>query len=142
MNVRALTTAATLAMALLSAACIDMPTNGGVGETEQALCPPDVACCPLPRCPAVPHGTTACDPGGDGPNCDLVRCNAGWGDCDLDPTNGCETPLNTKNNCGGCGVHVACCVSSECPTPPNGTAQCVSNSCTFSCTAGFTPICQ
>jgi hypothetical protein len=36
--------------------------------------------------------------------CTIVSCNAGWDDCDGDPTNGCETPLNTLSDCGACGV--------------------------------------
>jgi hypothetical protein len=30
-------------------------------------------------------------------------CETGWGDCDLNARNGCETPLNTITDCGGCG---------------------------------------
>ena len=60
----------------------------------------------------------ACPPGGDGtveapPNtyfgcfegaCGTPKCKTGWGDCDLDPENGCETPLtNNDEHCGTCG---------------------------------------
>ncbi|RME22898.1 MAG: choice-of-anchor D domain-containing protein, partial [Deltaproteobacteria bacterium] len=31
-------------------------------------------------------------------------CPAGFGDCDNDPSTGCETALNTNSNCGGCNV--------------------------------------
>ena len=34
--------------------------------------------------------------------CNAV-CETGWGDCDLSFHNGCETPLNTVSDCGGCG---------------------------------------
>lgn len=34
--------------------------------------------------------------------CD-VACETGWDDCDGDPANGCETPLNTDSNCLSCG---------------------------------------
>jgi hypothetical protein len=30
-------------------------------------------------------------------------CNTGWGNCDGDPGNGCETNLNSFYNCGSCG---------------------------------------
>lgn len=30
-------------------------------------------------------------------------CETGWGDCDLSFKTGCETPLNTVSDCGGCG---------------------------------------
>jgi cohesin domain-containing protein len=33
----------------------------------------------------------------------VLTCPAGFGNCDGDPGNGCETPLNTLTNCGGCG---------------------------------------
>jgi len=31
-------------------------------------------------------------------------CPAGFSDCDEDPGNGCETPLNTLTDCGGCDI--------------------------------------
>ncbi len=30
-------------------------------------------------------------------------CPMGFADCNHDPADGCETPLNTPSNCGGCG---------------------------------------
>jgi hypothetical protein len=30
-------------------------------------------------------------------------CAGGYGDCNHDPSDGCETPLNTLTNCGSCG---------------------------------------
>ncbi len=48
----------------------------------------------------------------------LVSCEADWGDCDMDPSNGCETNLrNDPDHCGACGS--ACpptlrCSSSDC----------------------------
>jgi hypothetical protein len=48
-------------------------------------------------------------------SCLLGQCNANFADCDLNPANGCETPLNTLSNCGGCGV--AC-------SNPNGSTVC------------------
>ncbi len=35
--------------------------------------------------------------------CEPDVCDADWGDCDNDPTNGCETPLDTSSDCGACG---------------------------------------
>ena len=32
-------------------------------------------------------------------------CDSGFGDCDPDYKNGCETPLTTAQNCGACGVN-------------------------------------
>src|SRR5262249_18270350 len=46
-----------------------------------------------------PHGGVACTAGKCAPT-----CNTGWGDCDGDLTNGCETNLNTTvTSCGSCG---------------------------------------
>jgi hypothetical protein len=64
--------------------------------------------------------------------CMLGACNPGFGDCDQNPANGCETNLQTSlNNCGNCG--------NACAAIPNGTAACSSGACTAaSCNAGFT----
>lgn len=46
-----------------------------------------------------PGGVSACMLG----SCTLKSCNAGLGDCDKNPLNGCEAPLGTMQNCGACG---------------------------------------
>ncbi len=43
------------------------------------------------------HGDTRCVQG----KC-VAQCDAGFGDCDGDPTNGCETDLSTVDRCGQC----------------------------------------
>ncbi|RLB47769.1 MAG: hypothetical protein DRJ42_24710 [Deltaproteobacteria bacterium] len=54
--------------------------------------------------PCAPNnGTGSCATG----TCAVTACNPGWDDCDGDPTNGCETPLNTLGNCGACGTSCA-----------------------------------
>jgi len=54
----------------------------------------------------------------------------GFGDCNGNPTDGCETnTLTTVAHCGGCG--------NACPTPANAGATCSSGACGFSCNAGF-----
>jgi len=35
--------------------------------------------------------------------CVIAKCMARYGDCDKNPSNGCETNLNTSENCGKCG---------------------------------------
>ncbi len=35
--------------------------------------------------------------------CGRPKCNDGYGDCDGDPSNGCEAALDTKDNCAVCG---------------------------------------
>ncbi len=58
---------------------------------------------------------TKCDPSDGGPEranayygcedseCGHFKCDDGFGDCDGNPLNGCETPLNTSENCTACG---------------------------------------
>src|SRR6185369_4261365 len=70
------------------------------------------------------NATESCSTG----TCQLVACNAGFGNCDGNAANGCETALTTTTNCGTCGN--ACSAS-------NGTAACTSGACTISCTTGF-----
>ena len=72
---------------------IDNDCNGLV---DQADVPLSMLCSPLP------NAVTDCE-GING--CVIVDCDYGWGDCDGDPANGCETSLHTIANCGECGNH-------------------------------------
>ncbi|MEZ4407922.1 MAG: hypothetical protein R3A52_15820 [Polyangiales bacterium] len=50
-------------------------------------------------CPAPANATATCSAGACG-----FTCNAGFADCDGDPTNGCEVELaSSAMNCGACG---------------------------------------
>jgi hypothetical protein len=70
------------------------------------------------------HASESCESG----MCQLISCEAGWGDCDrMDPT-GCETPLNTVTNCGRC--------DNRCSFP-NGSARCDGTCRLDSCNSGF-----
>ena len=75
---------------------------------------------------SFPNGVGACSAGG----CVLVSCNAGFGDCNGNPADGCETNTNTSvTSCGGCGN--ICSIA-------NGTAACGGGTCGIgSCNAGF-----
>ncbi len=75
---------------------------------------------------ALAHATAGCSSG----TCTIASCNSGFANCDANPSNGCETNINTNvSNCGTCG--------NICATA-NGTAGCTSGSCTVaSCNAGF-----
>ena len=57
-----------------------------------------------------------------------VTCAAGWGNCDGDTSNGCETELNEDGNCGACGVT---CPTTTCPGPRGqvGSWECIDRSC-------------
>jgi DNA-binding beta-propeller fold protein YncE len=72
-------------------------------------------------------GATATCAGG---RCDIAACNAGRGDCDMNPANGCEVDTQTTvAHCGACGA--AC-------NLPNATAACAGGRCAVaSCNAGF-----
>jgi hypothetical protein len=52
-----------------------------------------------------------------GPDC---VCTGGFGDCDNNVDNGCETDLNASPNCGACGV---ACINALCT---NGACECAS----------------
>jgi hypothetical protein len=71
--------------------------------------------CTCPNCNFA-HATSVCVNN----VCTLDQCNAGWGNCDNNAANGCETNLdNDAANCGKCGT--------VCPmnTPFCGMSVCV-----------------
>src|SRR5664280_417953 len=68
-------------------------------------------------------GTPACTAGSCG-----IACASGFGDCDGNAANGCETNLNTPTHCGGCNT---VCNST------NGTATCAAGLCGITCNAGY-----
>jgi hypothetical protein len=58
------------------------------------------------------------------------RCNPGFGNCDGNAENGCETNLDTSSShCGTCG--------NACPARPNATATCSMGECGFTCNPGY-----
>jgi hypothetical protein len=70
------------------------------------------------------HGTPSCSNG----TC-TIACAAGYGNCDNDASNGCETQLTTNANCGACGT--AC-------NLPNATESCATGTCTLTaCNTGY-----
>jgi hypothetical protein len=75
-------------------------------------------------------------PGGNGtPTCIAgvcgIKCNEGFGNCDGNLANGCETSTasNDVSNCGGCGV--------VCPGGANSSATCTGGVCGIACQPGF-----
>ena len=65
-----------------------------------------------------------------GSSCTYTGCQSAWADCDktTNPdTNGCETPLDSTSNCGGCGK--ACSTST-------GQPSCNGSTCAYSCNSG------
>ena len=76
-------------------------------------------------CGGSAHATATCGESGCG-----HACESGWDDCDNDPANGCEAPLQTDaNHCGACGQ--------ACPTRPNASPSCEAGQCGFTCLASF-----
>ncbi len=62
-----------------------------------------------------------------------AACSASHGDCDRAPANGCETPLNSSTNCGGCGT--ACATGRTC-TLSGAVALCSCPTGTMPCGSG------
>jgi hypothetical protein len=61
--------------------------------------------------------------------CLVAACHLGFGDCDAQPDNGCETLVVTVTDCGGCGI--PCSV-------PHAEATCDAGECAVdTCEAGF-----
>ena len=72
------------------------------------------------------NGVPACSAG----RCGVGRCNEPFGDCDGDPSTGCETNTRTAAaHCGACGA--------ACGTRANATASCVEGACSYACASGF-----
>ena len=69
------------------------------------------------------NATPVCSAG----TCAIASCGSGFGNCDGNPANGCETTLSTPTNCGTCGL--------ACPTPagPHTVARCSASGGTFGC---------
>lgn len=74
------------------------------------------------------HGTNPCQ-GSPGTFACVPSCDPGFGNCDNNAPNGCESQLNSATNCGACGV--SCLL-------PHSTASCSSGSCTVTdCSPGY-----
>lgn len=102
--------------------CDGVTTNGC--ETVLATDPANCSACGN-ICPARPNAVRSCVAGICG-----LTCNGGFGNCDTNPTNGCETVLTTDlANCGGCG--------NACPARANATSTCGAGACGFTCNPGF-----
>ena len=51
-------------------------------------------------CGGLANASPQCDDG----SCGIKECKGNFGDCDNDAKNGCETPLDSLANCGGCNM--------------------------------------
>jgi len=76
------------------------------------------------RC-TPPNGTPVCTAS----VCAIAACTAGFGDCDANASNGCETDIrSTASHCGACGT--------ACPSRPNAAALCADRACVLVCASG------
>ncbi|MDO9017600.1 MAG: hypothetical protein Q7V43_11865 [Myxococcales bacterium] len=79
--------------------------------------------------------TTACNPPNATPACvdgacAVGACATGFGDCDANPTNGCEVALaDTVAHCGRC--------ANRCAARPNAFPGCLGGECFTSCVMGY-----
>ena len=101
--------------------CDDNPRNGC--ETDLQSSTTHCGQCGH-TCPGSTNAAGVCTAGA----C-RIGCNAGFGDCDGNTDNGCETDLqNDASRCGACGT--------SCATPVGGSAQCTAGVCGKSCATG------
>ncbi|MBK6533602.1 MAG: hypothetical protein IPF99_29660 [Deltaproteobacteria bacterium] len=75
---------------------------------------------------SLANAVAACTAGA----CGIAACTAGFGDCDGNAPNGCETDTRTSvSHCGACGT--------ACAGAPNAVPACATGMCALTCTAGF-----
>jgi hypothetical protein len=81
--------------------CNGMSSDGCEIDTDHD--PDHCGACDATPC-VVLNATPDCTAG----RCVVRSCNSGYGDCDTDPTNGCETNVLTSvAHCGKCGMPCA-----------------------------------
>ncbi|MDB4929645.1 MAG: uncharacterized protein JWM10_2129, partial [Myxococcaceae bacterium] len=75
---------------------------------------------------ALANATATCAAG----SCAVAACAAGFGDCDGNAANGCETDTRTSaSHCGACAA--------ACPTRANAVPACTASACSSVCIAGY-----
>ena len=90
--------------------------QGGCEFTPKAAGAP----CGDPTCPG------SCDGLGECLGTDVcTECDPGWGDCNGDPSDGCETSLDSADHCGAC--------DEPCLAGEHATAECIGGVCQRAC---------
>lgn len=100
-----------------------VPCDDGDACTDQDVCNGVGGCLGAPAACAVPNGSGTCNAG----VCGDVVCDGGWGDCNGEDGDGCETPLDSASDCGECGT--------PCNAGAHASASCNGGQCMRSCTA-------
>ncbi len=102
--------------------CDGDPSNGCEVDTRASAS----HCGACGRACSLPNATAACVMGA----CAVSACAAGFGDCDGNASNGCETDTRVSTtHCGGCGM--------ACAGGDNALPGCVTGRCVIACVAGF-----
>lgn len=96
---------------------------------QDGQCQPTTGTCTVPVLPngtrcRMAHADASCTEG----VCLIESCHSHFADCNGDPSDGCETAIATKDNCGGCGV--------VCPQSPDGRVFCRNEQCQMHCRRG------
>jgi hypothetical protein len=101
--------------------CDGLPGNG----CEASLIADPLNCGACGNVCFTPNGVPSCVNSA----CAVASCSMGHGNCDGLPGNGCEAPLDTLTDCGGCNTPCS---------PANATGSCVTGACAVaSCTGAF-----
>jgi hypothetical protein len=97
-------------------------SGGCVDTTSDAL---NCGACGT-ACPAAPHAIAGCTAG----TCGVGGCEDGWGDCNGNPQDGCETSLSADvDHCGAC--------TTTCSADHAGTPSCAAGHCLLTCDTGW-----
>ncbi|HEX2676375.1 MAG TPA: hypothetical protein VHM19_07035, partial [Polyangiales bacterium] len=96
--------------------CDGDPSNGCESLSSDAHC----GDCVGHKCDDTLMNVTTAACGGTG--CTISKCDVGFGDCDNNPFNGCESSVKSTSSCGACGAPC---------TIPHAVTSCSTGTCTF-----------
>ncbi len=100
-----------------------VPGDDGDPCTSQDVCNGVGGCLGAAAECEVQNGRGTCNAG----MCVDIQCAQGWGDCNMQDADGCETALDSVSDCGECGR--------ACSAGEHASAACVAGECALSCDA-------